>query len=156
MYGYEESIRYLRYTRKIGDYLQSADTSSVMILDHEHRIQVFEEDRRWDCIDSDKVYFHLKSPKSLNSPRVNKDTSHNGKQICRNFNNGNCYYCACKYAHVCLSCRGDHPRIQHFAGQHVSQHINPQHFAPANVSVPPPPMTSTSQPGQSRHTFRPF
>ena len=56
----EDIQRYLRYTSKIGDYLQMAEISSVMVLDHQHRMQVHEENRPWDMIDSDKVYFHLK------------------------------------------------------------------------------------------------
>ena len=50
---------YLRYTMKIGDYLQVSDVSSVMLLDEDHRKQVKRERSQWDEIDGDKHYFFL-------------------------------------------------------------------------------------------------
>ena len=50
----------LSYTAKTGDYLQVSETSLVILLDNEHCKQVNEENRPWDYIERDKVYFHIK------------------------------------------------------------------------------------------------
>ena len=55
---------YLRYTAKIGDYLQVSEPSSVMLLDEEHRKSVTRENRQWDDIDGDRRYFYLEKSKS--------------------------------------------------------------------------------------------
>lgn len=114
--------RYLRYTIKVGDYLQMAETSSVMLLDNEHRRQVQEEGRQWDNIDSDKVYFYLKAQSAGPAPKqkFKQVTDENGKPICLRYNKGACYMSFCKYAHVCLVCKGDHPKVQHGVGQSVT------------------------------------
>ena len=130
----DEIQRYLRYTVKVGDYLQMAETSSVMLLDNEHRRQVYEENRQWDNIDSDKVYFHLKTHSFFKSKGKQPATDDRGKQICLRFNKGHCYMTYCKYSHVCLLCKGDHPRHQHQQGPQ-----NGGQNAPAvDPQVPPP------------------
>ena len=43
---------YLDYLRKIGDLMLNYTTSSVFLLDHEHRFEVVEQpDKKWNCID---------------------------------------------------------------------------------------------------------
>ena len=142
----ENIQRYLRYTAKIGDYLQMAELSSVMVLDHEHRRQVHEENRPWDEIDSDKVYFHLKpftTSTSGNAP-------FRQQPVCIRFNNGNCFRTYCKYSHVCMICKGDHPKTQHWGDQTSCDTSAPP--PPSHHATPAPP--SALNPAAPR--FRPF
>ena len=116
----DEVQQYLKYTGKVGDYLQMAEVSSVMLLDNEHRRQVHEEGRQWDNIDSDKVYFFLKAQSaqpSFKQKFKQQATDENGRPICIRFNKGICHMSFCKYSHVCLICKGDHPKMQHGLGQ---------------------------------------
>ena len=122
--------KYLRYTAKIGDYLQMSDYGSVMLMDHEHRKQVIEEGREWDNIDGDTVIFHLKAPSSNSArayPKVSTPSDSGGKPICRRFNRGQCFSPNCRYSHICFTCKGDHPKLvhtpapQHFQAPHQAQ-----------------------------------
>ena len=137
----ENVIKYLRYTSKIGDYLQTSDQSSVMLLDNEHRRQVYEEHRDWDSIDGDKVYFHLKS---LTTRWQKKSTymDDKSKPTCIRFNRGTCFYQFCKYQHVCEICKGNHPKTQHVsqAPPYVAS------YQPEQPLAPQPP-----QPNRFRH-----
>lgn len=130
--------QYLRYTEKIGDYLQMAETSSVMLLDHAHRNHVHDHARAWDNIDSDKVYFHLKATASQPRPKFKQATDERGKPICIRYNKGSCYMTYCKYAHVCFLCKGDHPKIHHGAPQNHAS-ASTDHAQAAQPTMPPPP-----------------
>ena len=138
--------QYLRYTTKMGDYMQMSEVASVMLLDQEHRRQVHEEGRQWDSIDSDKVYFHLKSETSKPAHKMRQPTDDKGKPICIRYNKGTCYLTFCKYAHVCQICKGDHPKIHH--------HGSSVNFGEQQHPPPLPPSAQGMHPQQQR--FRHF
>lgn len=132
---------YLKYTEKIGDYLQVSEISSVMLLDHAHRQLVFEENRRWDDIDGDMRYFYLEKSKSTTpaGPKQKRSfkssTDHSGNIICGRFNAiQGCQLQYCKFSHVCSvqGCNMDHPRHAHI-GSHNSAPARPY-----NGSADPP------------------
>lgn len=150
----QDILKYLKYTAKVGDYLQTSDTSSVMLLDYEHRRQVGEEDREWDNIDSDKVYFHLKN-RDQNRPQQQKP-------ICIRYNKGGCTLAHCKYAHICMQCKGDHPRLIHYnatPAPSVHQGSAPAHptMSTTSYNMPPPPPFPQQQSGSAaQHRFRQY
>lgn len=126
--------RYLRYTAKVGDYLQVSETSSVMLLDNDHRSQVFEEDRAWDNIDGDKRFFYLEKnrpaglPISKPKPRNKQATDSAGKTICFKYNSpGGCQLTYCKFSHTCIvpGCSGEHSKQQHPSGDTPPRFRNP-------------------------------
>ena len=49
------------------------------------------------------------SPTTAGSQFTGPQPRHNGKVICRNYNNASCTYSPCSRIHVCLRCRGKHP-----------------------------------------------
>ena len=143
-------LSYLRYTAKIGDYLQMSDQSSVMLLDHEHRRQVHQEGRDWDNIDGDKVYFHLKAPTSKPHARSFVSTDEKGRPICKRFNKGICFSSFCRYAHICFVCKGDHPKMAH----PNQPQMPPQMTSTFNSTTTPAPPTMPSFQQQQPPRFR--
>ena len=51
----------------------------------------------------------LSSPTTAGSQFTGPQPCHNGKVICRNYNNASCTYSPCSRMHICLRCRGKHP-----------------------------------------------
>ena len=132
---------YLRYSSKIGDYLQVSKPYSVMLLDHEHRKQVHEENRAWDNIDGDKVYFYLKSSDKHDRPdthrfdRKEQATDPAGRVICLRYNgHTGCHLTYCRFSHVCMICHGNHPRMQHHNPQQAEG--GPQNAGAQNAGPP--------------------
>ena len=126
----EQLKGYIRYTAKIGDYLQVSTPQSVMLLDDVHRSQVEEEGRDWNNIDSDKVYFHLKQMEGsaigeagFQSKSWQKKTSE-GQVICKRYNRNSCNLTFCKFAHVCMWCCGSHPQHQHHQASSQGAQLN--------------------------------
>ena len=126
--------RYLRYTAKVGDYLQISDAASVMLFDEEHRRQVAREGQRWDEIDGDTRYFYLEKEND-DTAKANKQQSQKpqnnqarkkprgpvdetGTPICLRYNQERgCTSTWCTFAHVCslAGCQAAHPRHLHNA-----------------------------------------
>ena len=122
--------KYLRYTAKVGDYLQVSETPSVMLFDEEHRCQVAREGQTWDVIDGDTRYFFLekeketdeassqqsksKQPQSRRKQRGPVDDS--GNPICLSYNKEQgCSRSWCTYSHICSvqGCNASHPKHLH-------------------------------------------
>ena len=119
---------YLRYTVNIGNYLQVSKPPSVMLLDNEHRHQVYEEHKQWQQIDGEKMYFYLKplpekgEKQDHRSEPVPRDAY--GKTLCLRYNRpSGCQLTFCKFSHVCLVCQGPHSKMQH---QEANQTSNSQ------------------------------
>lgn len=148
---------YLRYTSKIGDYLQVSEPSSVMLLDNEHRRQVYDESRQWHEIDGDKVYFHLKSASTANDNHryhhKAQPTDDHGRTICLRYNRGSCFMTYCKFSHVCLLCKGDHPKSMH---QNLQQVPHAPHIAQPGSAPQAPVMASAAAPPPVAPRFRHF
>lgn len=119
--------KYLRYTAKIGDYLQMSEVASVMLLDEDHRKLVSRDGREWDDIDGDKRYFYLEKERAKQyrapvgrAPQSKKrgPVDEAGKPICLSFNSqAGCTRSWCNFSHVCSinGCTESHPRHQHNA-----------------------------------------
>ena len=107
---------YLRYTVKIGNYLQISEVPSVMLLDDDHRrVQKEEPQRDWDDIDGDKRYFFLEKRQYTTKPSRKAQKDPSGRPICLKYNsNYGCTLPYCKFAHVCSSCNGDHTKQHHY------------------------------------------
>ena len=122
--------RYLRYTGKVGDYLQVSDAPSVMLFDEEHRRQVVKEGIDWDRIDGDTRYFYLEKDENTAPASKQSKSSYtrgskkpgpvdsDGNPICIGYNTQNgCNRGWCSYSHVCsqIGCHASHPKFQHYA-----------------------------------------
>jgi len=112
---------YLRYTAKIGDYLQLSEPPSVMLLDEDHRKMVARDNTAWDMIDGDKRYFFLEKSKSsyrLATQKKTRPVDETGKPICLGYNSqAGCTRPWCTYNHICSvnGCKENHSRFQHYA-----------------------------------------
>jgi hypothetical protein len=108
-------VEYLDYTRKVGDLLQLFTPGSVFLLDHNHMLEVSEEeDKKWSDIDSTLQLAHLKRkdvhlPDALSSKNVANNASsvparrHSCRGICFNYNSPEgCPYSKerCRYEHI--------------------------------------------------------
>ena len=120
---------YLRYTVKIGNYLQVCHVPSVMKLDDVHRSEIADGTASaWNALDSDQCFFLLKKKEDPEHQfsdkqqqrrpfvkKTNFDTS--GSRICFDFNkpSGCQRGDSCVYSHVCQvsGCMGNHPKYQH-------------------------------------------
>ena len=123
----DEVRDYLKYTAKVGDYLQKSDSTSVFLLDEEHRRMVASEGQKWNDVDGDKRFFYLESSESSTKaqasnfrkkPRGNLPMDNNGNPICLSFNSEKgCTRSWCSYSHVCSmqGCQASHPRHLHNA-----------------------------------------
>ena len=109
-------LKYLKYTAKIGDYLQVSETPSVMVLDNDHRQGVAQGLTSWDIIDQDKRYFFLEKSRTANKPFKKNVAQRDpqGRPICLKFNGAmGCNLSFCRFSHVCSTCFGEHPRLEH-------------------------------------------
>jgi hypothetical protein len=88
-----QTVDYLDYNRKIGDLLQLYQPGSVFILDHNHRIEVNEnDDRRWCDIDATLQNAHLKRKDSQQTDgSVAKNNASSGNVHRRFPRRGACY-----------------------------------------------------------------
>mgnify|MGYP001552461939 CR=1 FL=1 len=138
--------QYLRYTAKVGDYLQVSDVPAVMLFDENHRKQVHDEGKCWDDIDGDCRYFYLeKEDKSRiasnrfqhhgatynRRPKQLGPVDAAGQPICISYNKqSGCTRPVCNYGHVCSfpGCYGPHPRFQH----DIPPRFRPSTTNPAN------------------------
>ena len=106
---------YLDYTRRIGDLLQLFNPSSVFMLDHNHRLDVHDEDdRRWNCIDATLQSAHLRrkdeahhaqtgSSARAGPSNTRRNSTRHINMPCWNFNSsGGCPFTKdkCRYDHV--------------------------------------------------------
>jgi hypothetical protein len=132
-----EIFYYLDYLRKIGDLLINYTSSSVYLLDHEHRFEVLEIGKNWNEIDA-TLSLNILKKKEQNvglsaskvglstpgSPSANKSEK-KSMVICWQFNqpNGCQYGSNCKFRHICNieACGASHPAFKHvFRGQNTS------------------------------------
>jgi hypothetical protein len=116
-----EDIRdYLEYNVQIADYLQVCKTSSVMLLDEDHRANVH-EGAPWTPINQQQMFFFLEKkeeapPTKKPWQRSKLPTDDTGKQICLKYNSEEgCHRSFCRYSHVCSvpNCKETHSRLQH-------------------------------------------
>ena len=84
---------YLVYNRKIGDLLQLFTSSSVFLLDHNHRLEINEnDDTRWCDIDATLQSAHLKrkdassTDSSAGSKPVNSNRRNSRRGVCWAYN----------------------------------------------------------------------
>jgi hypothetical protein len=116
----QELSDYFDYTIGVGDSLQLFTTSSVMILDNEHRIDVHKTGRRWNNVDSRLENRYLKRKEEVQgkpqqqvgakSTFVGGDRSGGGRSsdrprsgnICWQFNSaeGCPFHDRCRFSHV--------------------------------------------------------
>lgn len=132
-----EVTLYLDYLRKIGDLLVNYTSSSVYALDHEHRFEVAELGRPWNCIDPNLSLNWLKkkdgnqtNPSAGSKPMGNRNRGTAGKSsgqqqsgsekkpnFCIHYNstNGCTYDQNCRFQHRCSveNCGGYHPAFRH-------------------------------------------
>jgi hypothetical protein len=126
---------YLDYLRKIGDLLVNYTSSSVYLLDHEHRFEVVETlEKLWNYIDPTLSLNILKkkdsgalgvstvhklsaSGSNSNSASTHRTATRRSQVICWQFNQPEgCEYTPnCRFQHVCNieGCRLDHPATKH-------------------------------------------
>ena len=83
---------------------------------------------RWPCLYcKSTAHYSENCPKSpfQDSRKPPEQPSHraNDAPICGRFNRGNCTRQACKYQHICISCKGKHPIVQSVSsGEDYSPH----------------------------------
>lgn len=117
-----EAADYCDFTSMIGDYLKDYTCSSVFWLDHQHRLAVAEQGRRWCDIDSHLKQIHLKlrSASSTSASGTSLQLKKRGRSfpdnVCWNYNSrSGCTYKECKYPHLCgePGCLAKHPSYKH-------------------------------------------
>ena len=114
-------LEYLDYTIQFGDYCQLYTIPSMMLLDDAHRRRQSDEDSKMSDISQHQFRFLLKSRNQAATGSTNvsqqsksKKTDDRGRPVCRDFNQSTgCRFPKCKYAHICLICKGNHPQFQH-------------------------------------------
>ena len=113
---------YAVYTSMVAEYLQLYIQKGVFYLDHEQRLKVSKEGRRFSDISALDERKFLVSPHSvdLNSSQ-NKKGKRNlkkkvcdstGNPICLSYNGKGCDFDPCRFAHICLNqgCGAKHPQ----------------------------------------------
>jgi hypothetical protein len=132
-----ELAAYLDYLRKLGDLMVNYTASSVFLLDHEHRFEVIEIGKSFNCIDSSLSLNILKKREVVADTRKsdntvsrvsNSDQGSNQRAnrrptvICWLYNQaeGCSYHPNCRFLHICnvVGCGMSHPAVKHiFRGQ---------------------------------------
>ena len=126
----EEIAAYLTYMGEMSDFLQICETSSVMLLDEEHRIMVNSKGRKWDDIEKNKSFFYLKKLEDTDgdqrAPRAYKkpyqpNQGEKKRPVCFDFNKeAGCERSYCTYLHACIICKSpSHPKYMHNANGNV-------------------------------------
>jgi hypothetical protein len=126
-----ELAGYLDYLRKIGDLLVNYTSASVYLLDHEHRFEVVELGKNWNCIDPTLSLNILKKKELSNVASGTSKTSNSSSSavksdfksdkrsmvICWQYNqpDGCQFHPNCRFRHICniVACGQDHPAYKH-------------------------------------------
>ena len=110
---------YNAYTAKIFGFAPRYVWETILIFDREYRKLQANYKFEWGRDVSSLSATHLiPLPASATAKKSTKSSNRktdpkSGKEICLNFNRGACSATACRYAHVCTSCNGDHPATTH-------------------------------------------
>jgi hypothetical protein len=120
--------QYRLYLERIAQLAQVFTWPSVLLFDREFRKRVQEAAVRWDDESAYLMSLFLRpiparstGLKSDQKPRLDPASR---KEVCFRWQRGQCTNAqACKYAHVCIVCFGDHPDIgDHLDKDHKSPH----------------------------------
>ncbi len=119
---------YIKYTKDIFRLAHKYTWKSVFRYDFEYRIKQFEEGFAWGTYRPDIHDFTLEPKPQVTSQKQTRTRARgpflpNGREICRRFNNDNCYSSDCRLAHNCSVCLSN----QHSARYHdpPSSNVNP-------------------------------
>jgi len=121
--GIETAADYVNYIIQVGVFAQSFQWQSVLHYDNVYQNKQQALGFKWGTGSAFLMTSHLQKPvipaadggnnKKTSTLAVPKDPK-SGKSVCLSFNDSNgCQRAACKFVHVCRSCFGDHPEVQH-------------------------------------------
>ena len=116
---------YLQYTRMVGELAARFTWQSVLVFDDEYRVRQAAQGFPWgtDAPHLSTVVLRDRALQQANNSNANKTSKQqgrrpvgqSGKELCLQYNAGNCTYGArCRLEHACSQCGSkDHPARDH-------------------------------------------
>ena len=119
---------YLAYTQKVNRMAERFEWETILLFDREYRQLQSTVGMRWGVDVRHLSDIHLREKvqglsqgqarrdrqnRNSGKPRNNAVDPNSGKELCLNFNRGQCLYQNCKYAHVCSQCFEGHAATTH-------------------------------------------
>ena len=119
---------YLAYSQKINRMAERFEWETVLLFDREYRQLQASVGMRWGVDVRHLSDIHLREKvqapsqgqarrdrqnRGANKARANPVDPKSGKELCINFNRGQCNYQNCRYAHICSQCFESHAASTH-------------------------------------------